>query len=137
MKNFIKRIGIATSIGFLITTICMWIFGAYEDSGMEVLRVFTVFWFASALYGIINLIYDTNVPFPWTVIIHFVSCFAVTIAAGIASGLLEILGWFNMITGITPTFIIIYAIIGVISIIITKRQERQINNKIKTLDKQD
>lgn len=136
MKSLFKHIAEATAIGFPFTLVCLWIFGAYEATGMVVLRMCTVWYIASILYGVISMIYDFDIlSLPVTIIIHFIACFAITIGAAAAAGLLQVMSFGKMLLAVAPVFVIIYAIISVITTIAIKRDEKQINNKIKSLDK--
>lgn len=136
MKNLFKHIAVATAIGFPCTLICLWIFGAYDATGMVVLRMCTVWYIASILYGVIGMIYDFDIlALPVTMLIHFIVCFAITIIAAAAAGLLQIMSFGKMLLAVTPVFVIIYAVICVMTTIAIKRDEKQINNKIKSLDK--
>ena len=136
MKSLIRHIAVATAIGFPFTLICLWIFGAYEATGMVVLRMCTVWYIASILYGVVSMIYDFDIlSLPVTIIIHFIVCFVITIGAAAAAGLLQVMSFGKMLLSVAPVFVIIYAVICVITTMAIKHDEKQINNKIKSLDK--
>lgn len=129
-KKIIEHIGIGLAIGFVITTISLWCFKLYEAPGMAVMREFTTWLIASALYGIISLIYDTDIPFPLSLIIHFTACAAVTFAASIAAGIMDIMKWYEWFLYVLPVFVLIYIIIGAAVTITTHCQAKKINKKL-------
>lgn len=130
IKKIMNHIGVGLAIGFVCTTVCLWIFGGYEASGFAVMRMFTVWLFASALYGLISMVYDMHIPFPINLIIHFLACLLTTFAASLISGIFEFIKWYEWFIYVLPSFIIIYVIIGLVSEIITRYQTKQINKKI-------
>lgn len=130
ITKVMKHIGVGLSIGYVCTTVCLWVFRGYEASGFSVMRMFTAWLFASALYGLMSMIYHTHISFPIDLIIHFVACLAITFAASLAAGLFEFIKWYEWFIYVLPNFIIIYVIIGVVSTIIVKYQTKQINKRI-------
>lgn len=96
-----------------------------------VMRQFTTWLAASAMYGVISLVYDTDIPFPLSLVIHFAACAAVTFAAGAVSGLTDVIKWYEWFVYVLPMFIVIYVIIGVSVTIAVRCQARKINEKIK------
>lgn len=132
LKKIIDHIGAGLAIGFVVTTACLWFFGAYEASGITVMRMYTVWLAASALYGVISLIYDSELPQPLAVTVHFLGCVAVTFAASAGAGLFEIFSpWPYWFIYVLPTFVVIYIIIGVVSLIAGRVHAKKINEKIK------
>lgn len=131
IKKLFEHISIGLSVGFVCTTLCMWIFGAYQASGFVVMRMFTVWLFASVLYSVISIVYDTDIPFPVTLIIHFIACFAVTFIASSVSGIFELIGLKEWFIYVMPVFILIYVIIGTVTTVISNYQTKKINEKIK------
>lgn len=105
LKKITEHICMGLSIGFVCTTICLWIFRLYEESGMAVMRQFTTWLAASALYGLISMIYDTDIPFPISLIIHFITCAAVTFIASVVSGSMESILWYEWFIYVLPVFI--------------------------------
>ncbi len=130
LKNIIKHISTGLAIGFIATTVCMWLFGAYEAEGMQVMRCYTVWLLASALYGIISFIYDANLPLWASIPIHFALCLCVTFGASYGAGLMKFMSPSQWFIFVLPVFIIIYAIIGITSLIYERHQEKVINQKI-------
>ena len=130
IKKIMNHIGVGLAIGFVCTTVCLWMFGAYEESGFVVMRMVTVWLCASVLYGLMSMIYHTHMPFPINLISHFVACLAITFAASLTSGLFEFITYYEWFIFVLPTFVIIYIIIGVVSTIIIKYQAKLINKRI-------
>lgn len=126
-KKVAEHIILGLAIGFVCTTACLWLFRVYELSGMEVMREFTAWLAASALYGIVSLIYDTNIRFPLSLAIHFIGCAAVTFVASIASGIMDLILWQEWFIYVLPVFIVIYLIIGTVTTVISRCQAKKIN----------
>lgn len=134
-RKIAEHIMVSLGIGFIVTTACLWCFGAWEETGIVVMRHFTTWLAASILYGITSLIYDTPLPFPFSAAIHFILCGAITFAASAVSGLLEIMdigGWF---IHVLPAFVIIYIIISIAIAVDTHFKAKKINEKIKEKQK--
>lgn len=129
-KKITEHIIIGLAIGFVVTTISLWCFKLYEASGMAVMREFTTWLAASALYGIISIIYDTDIPFPFSLIIHFTACAAVTFVASIVSGIMAFMKWHEWFIYVLPVFVLIYIIIGAAVTITTHCQAKKINKKL-------
>lgn len=129
-KKIMEHIIIGLAIGFVVTTISLWCFKVYEAPGITVMREFTTWLFASALYGIISLIYDTDTPFPLSLIIHFVACAAVTFAASFISGIMNFMNWYEWFMYVLPVFVLIYIVIGAITTMVTRCQAKKINKKM-------
>lgn len=129
-KKVTEHIMVGLAIGFVATTACLWIFKVYEASGMAVMRQFTTWLAASVLYGLISLIYDTNIPFPISLIIHFIGCATITFIASIVSGIMEFMLWYQWFIYVLPVFIGIYLIIGIAVCISSRYHAKKINNKI-------
>ncbi len=130
--KIIDHLIIGLGIGFVVTTASLWAFGLYEATGMMVMRQFTTWLAASALYGLISLIYDSDIPFPLTLGIHFTGCAIITFIASIISGIIKFTEWFEWFIYVLPVFIGIYIIIGIAVTIVTKCQEKQINKKMES-----
>lgn len=132
MKNkIIEHVIAGLGIGFLVTTASLWAFGLYEETGMAVMRQFTTWLGASALYGLISLIYDSCIPFPLTLGIHFTGCAVITFIASAISGIMEFMQWYEWFMYVLPVFVGIYIVIGAAVTLITKHQEKQINSRMK------
>lgn len=130
-KKVMEHAIVGLGIGFVITTICLWIFRLNEATGAEVMREFTVWLVASALYGLISLIYDSNMPLPLSCVIHFVSCAVVTFAASCLSGIMGYFAaWYEWFIYVLPVFVLIYCIIGAGVVIVERCQTKKMNEKI-------
>lgn len=132
-KKILEHIIVGLGIGFVITTACLWIFRLYEASGAEVMRQFTTWLAASALYGLISLIYDSDIHFPLSLAIHFTACASVTFIASYVSGILNYMQWYQWFIYVLPIFVIIYIIIGVAMTVTTQCQAKKINTKIEKI----
>lgn len=131
LKKIFSHIGTGLAIGWPVTTACLWIYKAYEAAGPVVIRQFTVWLAASAMYGLISLIYDSDLPRPATVVLHFLGCLTVTFAASAASGMFAFFDpWPDWFIYVLPTFVVVYIIIGVVSCIVERCSVRKINEKI-------
>ena len=131
LKKIIDHIGAGLAIGFIVTTACLWFFGAYEASGLVVMRMYTVWLAASALYGVVSLIYDSELPQPLAVTVHFLGCVAVTFAASAGAGLFEIFSpWPYWFIYVLPTFVAVYLVVGGVNALVERRMAKKINDKI-------
>lgn len=129
-KKIIEHLIVGMGIGFIVTTASLWAFRLYEATGMAVMRQFTTWLAASALYGLISMIYDSDIPFPFTLGIHFIGCAVITFIASIISGIMEFMEWYEWFIYVLPVFVGIYIIIGIAVTVTTKCQEKQINKKM-------
>lgn len=130
-KKITDHIIYGLGIGFLVTTVSLWLFGLAEAPGIAVMRQFTTWLAASALYGLISLIYDTDIPFPSSLAIHFAACAAVTYAASAVSGIMEFIRWYEWFKFVLPYFVVTYIIIGFCVTIISRCGTEKINKIIK------
>lgn len=133
-KKIMKHMGTGLAIGFVITTACLWAFGGYTASGLEVMRQFTVWLFASALYGLSSIVCDTKIPAPAAIAIHFIICTTITLIAGFItlSAILELKTW---LLYVMPTFFIIYIVIYAVVALTSYIDAKQINKKVQSNQK--
>lgn len=131
MKKIMKHLMTGLGIGFVLTTACLWFFRLYEASGAEVMRQFTTWLVASVFYGVVSIIYDSKIPFPLSLITHFVACAAVTFAASYISGIMDYMSWNEWFVYVLPVFIILYFITGAGIYAAARCQAKKINEKIK------
>lgn len=131
IKKFFKHVQISAAIGFFITTACLWLFGAYEATGFVVLLNYTAWLGASVLYGIISVIYDSSMPFPINLAIHFLGCAAITLVATWTTGFFNEMVFGDWLTRVFPLFVIIYAIISAVVFLTERKRAKQINEKLK------
>jgi len=114
-------------VGFPVTLLCMTLIGGFNGVILE----FLVWMIASALFGILSavLLYSQNdLPFPAALGLHCVGCFAVTVAACAVIGYGESLP--ELVLGILPVFVVIYAVVYLICFVIMKHNERKINQAL-------
>lgn len=130
-RKITKHLTVGLAFGFIITTACLWAFKAYEGSGIMVMRQFTTWLVASALYGLASLLYDTNIPFPLNAVVHFIVCAGITLAASAVSGLFLLMKWYQWFIYVLPVFVAIYIIIGITVAIATQWQAKIINKKVQ------
>lgn len=135
-KKIAEHLMVGLGIGFVVTTVCLWIFKLNEATGAEVMREFTTWLVASACYGLISLIYDSDIPFPLSLIIHFIACATITFIASYISGIMDyFMNWYEWFIYVLPVFIGIYLIIGAGITIATRCQAKKINEKINEKSK--
>lgn len=130
-KKIVEHIIVGLGIGFVCTTACLWLFGAYNGDGMAVMRQFSAWLGASFLYGAVSVIYDSDIPFPLSLIIHFTACLLITYAASAVSGLFNFIKWGEWFIYVLPSFVIIYLIIGTVTTLAAKGTSKKINDKIQ------
>lgn len=133
-QKIINHLIIGMGFGFPITTISLWIFRVYEAPGMAVMQEFTSWLAASALYGLISLIYDSDIPLPLSIALHFTGCAAVTFGASFASGLMEYMKWYEWFKYVLPYFVIVYIIIGAVVTLTRICETKKINEKINKMN---
>lgn len=134
-EKIINHIITGLGLGFVITTASLWIFGLYEATGMEVMREFTTWLVASVLYGLISLIYDSDIPMPLTIALHFTGCAATTFAACFVAGIMEFMKWYEWFKYVLPYFVIVYIIVSIIIQLTVCWETKKINKKMKELNK--
>ncbi len=133
----LDHIIVGLGIGFVVVTVSFWLCGAYEMGGLELMRQMTAWLVASALYGLVSLIYDSGIAFPAVLAIHFIGCTTVTLVASYASGIMTYLNWHfvDWCTHILPSFVIVYIIISVLVTLVDKCETKKINQKINAKNK--
>ena len=131
LKKFFAHLGVGLAIGWVVTTSFLWIYGAYDAPGLAVLRNETVWLIISALYGLISLIYDVELPLPAAIAIHFFGCAGLTFIGSWAAGLFEVFEpWPYWFIYVLPSFLVIYLIIGGVITLVERRRAKKINDKI-------
>lgn len=130
-RKIFEHVITGLGIGFVATTASLWLFRLDKASGDVVMQQFTTWLIASVMYSLISIIYDTNLPLPLSLSIHFAGCAAITFAASYFSGLLQFMAWYEWFIYVLPYFIAVYLVIGAVSTIVTRYQAKAINEKIK------
>ncbi len=132
LKKLCEHVGVSLAIGWTVTTACMWAFGAYNAEGLAVMRMYTAWLAASALYGLISLIYDTELPLPLSIALHLIGCIAITFGGSWAAGLFDVFDpWPFWFIYVLPIFFIIYLIIGAAVTVAEKLKEKKINDELE------
>ncbi len=131
LRKIFSHIGVGLAVGYPVTTACMWIFGAWQATGLSVMRMYTVWLAASVVYSLISLIYDTELPLALSIGIHLAGCIATTFVASWAAGLFKVFEpWPFWFVYVLPAFFVMYLIIGGVIYLDGKHKARKINKKI-------
>lgn len=126
-RNYVVNAIIGMGYGFPITLLCMTLIGGYNG----VIREFLVWMIASALYGILSgVMFHEKLewPLPVTLALHCAGCLAITIAAAV------IIGYATDFASALPVlipFAVIYAAVYGFSMLLMKKNEKQINEALK------
>lgn len=114
-------------IGFPVTLVCMIAIGGMNS----VIREFLVWMIASAIYGLLTAIMffrNSDLPFPISLGLHCIECLAVT------AGACSLLGYgtsvMELVIGILPVFVVIYAVVYGVCFAVMKHHERKINEAL-------
>lgn len=114
-------------IGFPVTLAAMTAIGGFSGVVME----FGVWMVASALFGVLSgmLFYSGNsLSFPAALGLHLLGCFVVTVTAcailGYGSSVME------LVIGILPVFVVIYAVVYGVCFAVMKHHEKKINEAL-------
>ena len=106
MKKFLLYLERGLAIGFLVTTFCLLV----NTGANETMRQVLVWMIASALYGVISLLFEIDsLPLPAATALHLLLCTAVTSLAAWVLGYADSL--LGMALHVFPTFLAIYAVI--------------------------
>lgn len=127
MKKFVLNAIIGMGFGFPVTLLCMTAFGGYNI----VLREFTVWMVASALYGLLSTMMDSQkneLPAPLSFGIHFFGVVAITLGAALINGYIS--GIRDILPILIPTFVIYIVICG-ICFLLMKKNEKEVNKALE------
>lgn len=124
IKTIFELIVIGLAIGWITTTICMWIFNGCDST----IKQMTCWLVCSMIFGATTIIFDKMSLFSAT-LIHFLITITIVSANSYLLGYDD--SFFSTFTTVFPAFIIIYAIIYLICTLIWKNDARQINQKLK------
>lgn len=128
IKNLVLALISGIGIGMPITILCMALIGGWNS----IIKEFLVWIVASALFGILSLIFNSNkMNLILSTVIHCVGCLAVTCGACTIIGYSD--NFFDILLFVLPVFAVVYAVIYGITIINAKKEAKKItetlNNK--------
>lgn len=126
MKNILLHIMAGLAIGSVVSTVCISLMDGINGTLIQIFA-----WlFASALYGAVSLIYDTDFwPLPVQIAEHFILCFVITLITAWKLGYADSLGILAL--QILPSFLIIYIAVSVILFAADHHSAKQINQKLQ------
>ena len=127
--NVVMHVIVAVGIGAIISTICMLCFNS-DPVVRETLLNVAAWLVASALYGLISLIYDTDfLPLPALIAIHAGGCLAITLVTCWLLGYASLGG--NFFLAIIPLFFVIYVVISVLVFWSEHKSAQEVNRRLK------
>ena len=113
------------SVGAVLTTLLLILMEGMNRTLLEM-----VVWLCvSAGYGLVSLIFETDLNNLTATAIHFVLCAGMTIGAGALLRYSDSL-W-GLASGILPTFLIVYAVIYACFYIGSRHNAKKINEKLQ------
>lgn len=126
IDKILRFIGVAIfgiGIGIPVTVICMSTMGGYNETVKEII----VWIVASAFMGLISSIFFIN-KFNLVVstIIQCVGCFTVAISACALCGYID--NMYTVLTEILPVFVVVYLVIYLVGIGVTRFEAKQVND---------
>lgn len=109
INKILKCLSAGLAIGSIVSVICLYFLNGADGTIKQVAAWLT----ASALYGIISIIYENDsVSFPLLTAIHMVLCAAVTLITAYLLGYAA--SFAELAAHVLPLFIIIYIIISAV-----------------------
>ena len=127
MKKYVLNAVIGMGFGFPVTLLCMTLFGGYN----AVVREFLVWMVASALYGLLATVTDSEkyeMPMTASLGIHFFGCIIITAGAARLCGYISDLS--DVLLVLIPT-VVIYIVICGICFWLMKKNEKEINKALE------
>ena len=127
MKKYVLNAIIGMGFGFPITLLCMTLIGGYN----AVVGEFLVWMAASALYGILSTVMDSEkkeLPLPVSIGLHALGCIVITIGAALLCGYIKSVA--DVLPILIPTFII-YVAVCFICFLLMKQNEKTINKALE------
>ncbi len=127
MKKYVLNAIIGMGFGFPITLLCMALIGGYN----AVVQEFLVWMVASALYGLLSTVMDSQkneLPMPISFGIHFFGCAIITLGAALLCGYIRSLT--DVLPILIPAIVIYIAICG-ICFLLMKKNEKDINEALE------
>lgn len=113
-------------IGMPVTILCMLIIGGWN----VVVKEFLVWLVASALFGILSIVFKkSRLPLPVVTAIHCVGCLVVTCGACAIIGYAD--SFFSILLAVLPVFIVVYAVIYTVTLLSAKAEAKKINEVLK------
>lgn len=127
LRNVILHMVIGLGIGSVVTVAGLTLMGNMDDTLRQVIA-----WLcASACYGLISLIYETErLPLRLVQAIHLLGCLAVTLFTGWRLGYFTLWGW-TAAGSMVASFLVIYVAVSVGIYLVDHRSARMINEKLK------
>lgn len=127
MKKYVLNTIIGMGFGFPITLLCMLLIGGYNP----VMREFLVWMAASALYGVLSTVMDSekmDLPLPASIGLHALGCIVITMGAAL------LCGYIHSVADVLPILIpaiIIYLVVCFVCFLLMKQNEKQINKALE------
>ena len=118
---------VGMGFGFPATLLCMALIGGFNP----MLKEFAVWMVASALYGLVSvLVFNSKkeMAMPLAMVLHCAGCLIITVAAVFVCGYAESI--LSFLLGVLPVFVIVYAVITGVSLLMMKIEEKRINEKL-------
>jgi hypothetical protein len=127
MKKYVLNAIIGMGFGFPITLLCMLLIGGYNP----VMREFLVWMAASALYGVLSTVMDSermDLPLPASIGLHALGCIVITMGAAL------LCGYIHSIADVLPILIPaigIYVVVCLICFLLMKQNEKAVNKALE------
>ena len=127
--DILSHILVAVGIGAIVSTVCMYCLNP-DPVVRETLKNTAAWLVASALFGLLSKIYDSDaLPMPLAMALHMGGCLVITLATCWLLGYAEFGG--NFFLAIVPLFFVIYALISVLIFWADHKSAREVNEKLK------
>lgn len=118
---------VGMGFGFPATLLCMTLIGGFNP----VVKEFLVWMVASALIGVLScLIFNRKeeLPLPLALVLHLAGTTLLVLGAVLICG--YITSVLDFVTRVLPVFVIVYAVIIGVSLLMMKIEEKRINEKL-------
>ncbi len=125
IKNIVLACITGIGIGMPITVLCMTLIGGFGP----VVKEFLVWLVASALFGVLSLIFNRNkMNLILSTVIHCVGCLGVTCAACTINGYGN--NFFEMLLAILPVFVVVYVVVYAAALISNKKEAKKLTETL-------
>ena len=125
IKNIVLALISGIGIGMPITILCMTLIGGFGP----VVKEFLVWLVASALFGVLSLIFNSNkMNLILSTVIHCVGCLGITCAACTINGYSN--NFFEMLLAILPVFVVVYVVIYTAALISNKMEAKKLTETL-------